>query len=74
MANGDKDYLREYDAAPEAEKYPLVHGWMKSEPLAFFKQLRAERPVLQTPECTLVANFTDVRDMLSMPRIFTVDL
>ncbi len=66
MANPGKDYLKEYDAAPEAEKYPLVQGWMRSEPLAFFKQLRAERPVLQTPECTLVAMFTDVRDMLQM--------
>ncbi len=74
MDNAGKDYLEEYDAAPEAEKYPLVQGWIKTEPLAFFKQLRAERPVLQTPECTLVANFTDVRDMLTMPNIFTVDL
>ena len=74
MANAGKDYLQEYDAAPEAEKYPLVQGWIRSEPLPFFKQLRAERPVLQTPECTLVASFTDVRDMLQMPKIFTVDL
>ncbi len=74
MANAEKDYLARYDAAPEAEKYPLVQGWIRSEPLAFFKQLRARRPVLQTPECTLVAMFTDVRDMLQMPKIFTVDL
>ena len=74
MADAGKNYLREYDAAPEAEKYPLVQAWIRSEPLAFFKQLRAERPVLQTPECTLVAMFTDVRDMLQMPKIFTVDL
>ena len=73
MANAGKDYLKEYDAAPEAEKYPLVQGWVKSEPLAFFKQLRAERRVLQTPMCTLVAMFTDVRDMLQMPKTFTVD-
>ncbi len=51
-----------------------MQGWIRSEPLAFFKQLRVERPVLQTPECTLVATFTDVRDMLQMPEIFTVDL
>ena len=69
-----KNFLAEYDAAPTDQKYPLVKGWIKSEPLAFFKQLREERPVLQTPECTLVANFVDVRDMLQMPRIFTVDL
>ena len=68
------DYLALYDAAPEAMKYPLVQRWIKEEPLAFFKQLREQRPVLQTPACVLVANFTDVRDLLSMPKIFTVDL
>jgi len=47
---------------------------MKTEPLPFFKQLRAERPVLVTPECTLLALFSDVRDCLQMPKIFTVDL
>ncbi len=40
------DYLAEFDEAMPADKYPLVHGWIKSEPLAFFKQLRAERPVM----------------------------
>ena len=74
MPNHDKDYLGEYDAAPEDQKYPLVQQWIREEPLEFFKQLRAERPVLETPECTLVALFTDVRDMLQMPKIFTVDL
>ena len=69
-----KDYLAEYDKAAEADKYPLVKKWMKSEPLPFFKQLREQRPVLVTPECTLVALFTDVRDVLQMPKIFTVDL
>jgi cytochrome P450 len=69
-----KNYLQEYDAAAEADKYPLVQKWMKTEPLPFFKQLREERPILVTPECTLLALFTDVRDCLQMPKIFTVDL
>jgi cytochrome P450 len=68
------DYLAEFDRARPADKYPLVHGWIKSEPLAFFKQLRAERPILVTPVCTLVTLFPDVRDLLQMPKIFTVDL
>ena len=74
MANAGTNYLKEYDAAPDEVKYRLVQGWMRSEPLEFFKQLRAERPVLQTPECTLVAMYADVRDMLEMPKVFTVDL
>ena len=69
-----KNYLAEYDAAPEKDKYPLVQQWMKTEPLLFFKQLRAERPILVTPECTLLAAFCDIRDALQMPKIFTVDL
>ena len=69
-----KNYLAEYDAAAEQDKYPLVQKWMKTEPLPFFKQLRAERPILVTPECTLLALFTDVRDCLQMPKIMTVDL
>lgn len=69
-----KDYLQLYDAAAESEKYPLVDGWMKTEPLPFFKQLRAQRPILVTPEVTLVTLFEDVRDVLMMPKIFTVDL
>jgi cytochrome P450 len=68
------DYLAEIDEAKPADKYPLVHGWIKSQPLDFFKQLRAQRPVLITPVCTLVALFTDVRDLLQMPTTFTMDL
>ncbi|NKB61377.1 MAG: cytochrome P450 [Gammaproteobacteria bacterium] len=69
-----KDYLAEYDAAAEGDKYPLVQNWMKTEPLPFFKQLREQRSVLVTPECTLLALFVDIRDALQMPKIFTVDL
>lgn len=74
MAKAQTNYLAQYDKAPSAKKYPLVQGWMKTEPLEFFAQLRAERPVLVTPECVLVANFVDVRDILMMPKVFTVDL
>ncbi len=70
----EKDYLAEYDNADEEQKYPLVQKWMKEEPLPFFKQLREQRPVLVTPECTLVTSFCDVRDMLQMPKIFTAAL
>lgn len=69
-----QDFLAEYDAAADSDKYPLVRQWMMTTPLPFFKQLREKRPILVTPECTLVALFTDVRDVLQMPKIFTVDL
>ena len=68
------DYLAQYDQTDPQQQYPLVAHWMKTEPLPFFKQLRAQRPILVTPQCTLLALFTDIRDALQMPRIFTVDL
>jgi cytochrome P450 len=74
MANGQRDYLKEYDAAPDGKKYRLVQSWMKSEPLPFFKQLRQERPILVTPECTLVTLYSDLTDVMDMPKLFTVDL
>lgn len=74
MANAQRDYLQEYDAAPNGQKYRLVQQWMKTEPLPFFKQLREQRPILVTPECTLVTLFSDLTDVMQMPKVFTVDL
>ena len=67
-------YLERFDAAPDAEKFPLVSRWMSEEPLPFFEELREKRPVLVTPAATLVARFDDVTDVLLQPRIFTVSL
>jgi cytochrome P450 len=47
---------------------------MKDDPLSFFKELRAKQPVLVLPECTLVARYEDVIEMLNMPKVFTVAL
>jgi cytochrome P450 len=74
MANQQRDFLKEYDGAPDEQKYRLVQRWMKSEPLPFFEQLRAQRPILVTPECTLVTLYTDLTDIMLMPKVFTVDL
>jgi len=65
-------YLERYDATPDAEKFPLVRRWMDTEPLPFFKELRANRPILVTPDCTLVTRFDDVREILKMYKVFTV--
>jgi cytochrome P450 len=74
MADGTRDYLKEYDAAPEDKKYLLARDWMLTEPLPFFEQLRAERPILVTPQCTLVSLYSDLTDIMDMPKTFTVDL
>lgn len=67
-------YLERYDAAPEAEKYALVYKWMWEEPLPFFKELRERRPIFVTPRATLITRFEDVTQVLSMPKVFTVQL
>jgi len=61
-------YLPRYDAEPKETKQALLQKFMAEEPLAFFKELRAHRPVLVAPECTLVALYDDVIEMLNMPK------
>ncbi|MEO9061369.1 MAG: cytochrome P450 [Nitrosospira sp.] len=66
-------YLEQYDAATDADKSPLVRRWIDTEPLPFFKELREKRPILVTPKFTLVTRFDDVREVLNMPKVFTVE-
>jgi len=68
------DFLTQFDLTPETERWPLVRQWMKENPLPFYKELRAKRPILVTPECTLVVRFDDVTEILKQPTVFTVDL
>lgn len=65
-------YLEQYDAAADEDKSPLARRWIDTEPLPFFKELREKRPILITPKFTLVTRFDDVREVLSMPKVFTV--
>lgn len=69
-------YLERYDATPEADKWRLARGWIDSptDVLPFFKELRAKRPVLATPACTLLARYDDIIEALNMPKIFTAAL
>lgn len=68
------DYLFRLDAALEAEKYPLVRGWIDNEPFEFFKELRARRPILPTSVATLVARLDDCLEILNQPGVFSVAL
>jgi cytochrome P450 len=47
---------------------------MKNSPLEFFTELRESRPILKTPQCTLLALHDDVVDALLQPSVFTVQL
>src|SRR5882762_6914534 len=68
------NYLQQFDAAADADKWPLVRRWIDTDPLPFFKELREKRPILVTPLCTLLTLFDDVTEVLNMPLIFKVSL
>jgi cytochrome P450 len=67
-------YLERLDREPDATKLVMVRKLMAEDPLGLFKELRANRPVLVLPECTLVALYDDVIEMLNMPKVFTTAL
>jgi cytochrome P450 len=74
MGPAPKTFLDRYDREPAETKLKLVRQFMADDPLSFFAELRAKRPILVTPECTLVALYDDVIEMLNMPKVFTVKL
>ncbi len=67
-------YLQRFDATPEAQRWPLVRGWIFGEPLPFFAELRAQRPILVMPGMTLAARFDDCTEILRRHDLFSVAL
>jgi cytochrome P450 len=67
-------YLQRFDATPEAERWPLVRGWLFGEPLPFFAELRRDRPILAMPEVTLAVRFNDCTEILARYDLFSVAL
>src|ERR1700685_2756641 len=74
MESASPNYLKRYDDEPEETKFALLRKFMADDPLGLFKQLRAERPVLVSPQCTLIALYDDLIEMLNMPKVFTAAL
>src|SRR5205085_7406290 len=69
-----RNYLEQFDAAADADKFSLVRHWIDNEPLPFFRELREKRPILVTPGGTLITRFDEITEMLNMPRVFTAAL
>jgi cytochrome P450 len=67
-------YVERFDAAPTAERWPLVRGWIFGEPLPFFAELRDRRPILAMPEVTLALGFDDCSEILRRHDTFSVAL
>lgn len=70
-------YLERYDRLGDDQaeaKAALVARWIRTEWRPFFRELRERRPIFRTPAFTLVTRFSDVTEVLSRERIFSVRL
>ena len=55
-----------------AKQFQFIMDQVRGNALAFFKELRDVRPILQSPMATLVAQFRDVEEILHREQIFSV--
>ncbi len=67
-------YLAQLDAAPDAQKWPMLRGWLYSEPLPLFEELRRDRPVVQLPELDFCTRHADCTLILRRHHSFSVAL
>ncbi len=67
-------YLDQLEMAAPERRWPMVRGWMQSEPVALYRELREFRPVLELPELTFVSRFDDCLAVLRQPNVFSVAL
>jgi cytochrome P450 len=54
------------------KQFQFIMGQIQGNALPFFKELRDERPILQSPIATLVAQFRDVEEILHHEEVFSV--
>jgi cytochrome P450 len=67
-------YLARLDAVPDAEKWPMLRGWLYSEPLPLFEELRRDRPVVSLPELDFCTRHADCTLILRRHNSFSVAL
>ncbi len=67
-------HLAAIDAAVPASRWPMVRERILASDLAFYAELRSERPVLALPELTLVSRYADCTTVLRRHDAFGVDL
>lgn len=67
-------YLSKIDATPAKARWALVRNWIFTEPLPFFAEMRAERPVLVLPQLTIAFRHADCMAILRRHQSFGVDL
>ena len=68
-------YLNLIDAAPAADKWPMVRDLMMRERQPFFAEMQSERPVLQLPDdMVFLTRYVDCTLVLNRWNDFGVDL
>lgn len=70
-------FLEQYDAidaSQPAEKMGLFFKYVRGCPDILFDELRRHRPIFAMPAATMVTRFSDVQEVLSRPKIFSVRL
>ena len=54
------------------KQFQFIMEQIRGNPLPFFKELRDDRPILQSPMATLIAQFRDVEEILHREEVFSV--
>lgn len=67
-------YLARLDQTAAAERWPLLRGWLYSEPLPLFEELRRDRPVVSLPELDFCTRHADCTLILRRHDSFSVAL
>jgi cytochrome P450 len=67
-------FLDRIDALPPRDQWSAVRHWTATEPGAFLRELREERPVLVLPDLTVVSTHVDCMTVLRRHGAFGVDL
>ena len=67
-------YLNHLDGLPTAGQWAYARRMIFADPLPFFAELRAERPILALPEGTLAFRHADCTLVLRRHDVFGVDL
>jgi cytochrome P450 len=55
-----------------AKQFQFIMEQLRGNALAFFEELRNDRPILESPMATLVAQFRDVEEILHREEVFSV--
>jgi cytochrome P450 len=80
-SNSAGPILAAYDAIAAAggdpreiagKQFQFILEQIRGNALPFFKELRDDRPILQSPSATLVAQFRDVEEILHREKVFSV--